>query len=277
MQTETMPVAGEATDTFPINGTDYVEFYVGNAKQAATTTARPSASSSSATAAPRPAPATAPATCSSRTRSASCSPPPLAPDAPDRRARAPARRRRPRHRALGGRRARGVRDGGRAGRQAGAGAARCCRTTTARSSSPAIRTYGDTIHCWSSGGTTAALFLPGFRRGESRAISPAPVGLQYVDHCVGNVELGKMNNWVEFYERRDGLPQPALVRRQGHLDRVLVADVEGGGQRQRPDQVPDQRAGRRARRSRRSTSTSSSTAAPACSTSRSRPTTSSRR
>jgi 4-hydroxyphenylpyruvate dioxygenase len=32
MQTETMPVAGEATDTFPINGTDYVEFYVGNAK-----------------------------------------------------------------------------------------------------------------------------------------------------------------------------------------------------------------------------------------------------
>src|SRR5574339_322590 len=34
MQTETMPVAGEAADTFPINGTDYVEFWVGNAKQA---------------------------------------------------------------------------------------------------------------------------------------------------------------------------------------------------------------------------------------------------
>ena len=54
-----------------------------------------------------------------------------------------------------------------------------------------------------------------------------------------------MNTWVEFYERRDGLPQPAHVRRQGHLDRVLVADVEGDGQRQRPDQVPDQRAGGR--------------------------------
>ena len=35
MQTETMPVAEQATDTFPINGTDFVEFFVGNAKQAA--------------------------------------------------------------------------------------------------------------------------------------------------------------------------------------------------------------------------------------------------
>ena len=32
MQTETMPVVGEVTDTFPINGTDHVEFWVGNAK-----------------------------------------------------------------------------------------------------------------------------------------------------------------------------------------------------------------------------------------------------
>src|ERR1041385_6830373 len=35
MQTETLGVAGTATDTFPINGTDFIEFYVGNAKQAA--------------------------------------------------------------------------------------------------------------------------------------------------------------------------------------------------------------------------------------------------
>ncbi len=33
MATQTAPVAREATDTFPINGTDYIEFYVGNAKQ----------------------------------------------------------------------------------------------------------------------------------------------------------------------------------------------------------------------------------------------------
>ena len=35
MATQTMPVEAETHDTFPINGTDYVEFYVGNAKQAA--------------------------------------------------------------------------------------------------------------------------------------------------------------------------------------------------------------------------------------------------
>ena len=63
MQTETMPVAGEATDTFPINGTDYVEFYVGNAKQAAhyyrSAFGYPARR---ATAAPRPVSATGPAT-----------------------------------------------------------------------------------------------------------------------------------------------------------------------------------------------------------------------
>src|SRR5262250_1064506 len=35
METETLGAAGTATDTFPINGTDFIEFYVGNAKQAA--------------------------------------------------------------------------------------------------------------------------------------------------------------------------------------------------------------------------------------------------
>jgi 4-hydroxyphenylpyruvate dioxygenase len=44
------------------------------------------------------------------------------------------------------------------------------------------------------------LFLPGFRPVTSR-FQPAPVGLRYVDHCVGNVELGRMNTWVGFYER----------------------------------------------------------------------------
>ena len=34
MTSATLPVAAETTDTFPINGTDYIEFYVGNAKQA---------------------------------------------------------------------------------------------------------------------------------------------------------------------------------------------------------------------------------------------------
>jgi 4-hydroxyphenylpyruvate dioxygenase len=64
----------------------------------------------------------------------------------------------------------------------------------------AIHTYGDTIHSLVERRGYRGLFLPGFRRVESR-YRPAPVGLQYVDHIVGNVELGRMNEWVGFYER----------------------------------------------------------------------------
>jgi len=41
--------------------------------------------------------------------------------------------------------------------------------------------------------------MPGFQPATSR-YNPPPVGLLYVDHCVGNVELGRMNTWVRFYE-----------------------------------------------------------------------------
>jgi len=64
----------------------------------------------------------------------------------------------------------------------------------------AIATYGDTIHSLVERRAYRGLFLPGFRRADS-PYAPAPVGLQHVDHCVGNVELGKMNEWVGFYER----------------------------------------------------------------------------
>jgi 4-hydroxyphenylpyruvate dioxygenase and related hemolysins len=40
--------------------------------------------------------------------------------------------------------------------------------------------------------------MPGFEPKES-VYQPSPVGLKYVDHCVGNVELGAMNKWVQFY------------------------------------------------------------------------------
>jgi 4-hydroxyphenylpyruvate dioxygenase len=64
----------------------------------------------------------------------------------------------------------------------------------------AIRTYGDTIHSLVERRNYRGLFLPGFRP-VTPLYQPAPVGLRYVDHCVGNVELGKMNEWVGFYER----------------------------------------------------------------------------
>jgi 4-hydroxyphenylpyruvate dioxygenase len=64
----------------------------------------------------------------------------------------------------------------------------------------AIRTYGETIHSLVERGNYAGAFMPGFRPVAPRFAPPA-VGLLYVDHCVGNVELGKMNEWVSFYER----------------------------------------------------------------------------
>ena len=63
----------------------------------------------------------------------------------------------------------------------------------------AIRTYGDTIHSLVERRNYKGLFMPGFRPTVS-LFAPESVGLEYVDHCVGNVELGKMNVWCKFYE-----------------------------------------------------------------------------
>jgi 4-hydroxyphenylpyruvate dioxygenase len=61
-----------------------------------------------------------------------------------------------------------------------------------------IRTYGDTIHSIVERRNYRGLFMPGFVAADN-PFTPEPVGLKYVDHCVGNVELGKMNHWVQFY------------------------------------------------------------------------------
>ena len=63
----------------------------------------------------------------------------------------------------------------------------------------AIHTYGDTIHSIVERKNYNGLFMPGYVPVES-PFKPAPTGLKYVDHCVGNVELGRMNHWVKFYE-----------------------------------------------------------------------------
>ncbi len=64
----------------------------------------------------------------------------------------------------------------------------------------AIRTYGDTIHSLVERRRYNGLFMPGFVP-VSSPYKASPVGLKYADHCVGNVELGKMNEWVGFYEK----------------------------------------------------------------------------
>ncbi len=63
----------------------------------------------------------------------------------------------------------------------------------------AIHTYGDTVHTFIERHSYHGIFMPGFEKWTSE-YSPPSMGLQYVDHCVGNVELGKMNVWAKFYE-----------------------------------------------------------------------------
>jgi 4-hydroxyphenylpyruvate dioxygenase len=63
----------------------------------------------------------------------------------------------------------------------------------------AIKTYGDTIHTFVERHAYHGAFLPGFIAKKS-TYPVRSVGLQYVDHCVGNVELGQMNQWVKFYQ-----------------------------------------------------------------------------
>ena len=62
-----------------------------------------------------------------------------------------------------------------------------------------IYTYGETIHLFIERKNYSGPFMPGYRIWESH-YSPEPVGLLYVDHCVGNVGWNEMNKWVKFYE-----------------------------------------------------------------------------
>ncbi|HLT79696.1 MAG TPA: 4-hydroxyphenylpyruvate dioxygenase [Cyclobacteriaceae bacterium] len=63
-----------------------------------------------------------------------------------------------------------------------------------------IQTYGDTIHTFVERHNYAGPFLPGYQS-VTPEVSVKPVGFKHVDHCVGNVHLGEMNKWVEFYEK----------------------------------------------------------------------------
>jgi 4-hydroxyphenylpyruvate dioxygenase len=199
MTSATLPVAGETTDTFPINGTDYIEFYVGNAKQASLyyqtafgfklvayrgpeTGTRDRASYVIEQGKVRLVLTTA-----------------LRPDGPV-----------AAHVALHGDGVRDLalwvndaRDAFAKAVERGATAVQepvAARDEHGEVVTAAIQTYGDTIHSLVERTQYQGPFMPGFVATTSR-YAPAPIGLEYVDHCVGNVELGMMNKWVEFYSR----------------------------------------------------------------------------
>ena len=62
-----------------------------------------------------------------------------------------------------------------------------------------IYTYGETVHMFVERKNYKGEFLPGFVKWESD-YNPTPVGLKYIDHMVGNVGWGEMNTWVKWYE-----------------------------------------------------------------------------
>ena len=65
----------------------------------------------------------------------------------------------------------------------------------------AIATYGDTIHSFIERRNYRGAFLPGYAAVTEADRVARPVGLRHIDHMVGNVGWGEMNRWVEFYEK----------------------------------------------------------------------------
>lgn len=62
-----------------------------------------------------------------------------------------------------------------------------------------IYTYGETVHMFVERKNYKGLFLPGYSEWKSD-YNPKPTGLKFIDHMVGNVGWGEMNQWVKWYE-----------------------------------------------------------------------------
>jgi 4-hydroxyphenylpyruvate dioxygenase len=100
-----------------------------------------------------------------------------------------------------------------------------------------IRAYGDTTHTFVNRDRYRGVFAPGYKPLDPERYSPRtfrPAGLMAIDHIVGNVEEGKMDDWVGFYEKVMGFSQ--LV----HFDdkdisteysALMSKVVQGGGGR----------------------------------------------
>ncbi len=97
----------------------------------------------------------------------------------------------------------------------------------------AIATYGDTVHTFVDRHDYSGVFAPGYVERTWVADERPPVGLQSIDHVVGNVELGRMNEWVAFYEKVMGFTQlvhftdEAISTEYSALMSKVVWDGEG--------------------------------------------------
>jgi len=69
-----------------------------------------------------------------------------------------------------------------------------------------IKTYGDTVHIFVERKNYKGTFLPGYEKWDSY-YNPPSCGLKYIDHMVGNVDWGQMNVWGKFYREVMGFTQ----------------------------------------------------------------------
>jgi 4-hydroxyphenylpyruvate dioxygenase len=193
------PNAIEAHDTFPINGTDYVEFYVGNAKQAAHFYQTAFGFQLTAYQGPETGVRDRVSYLLVQHKIRLVLTAPLGPDGP---IAEHVRRHGDGVRDL----ALWVDDARDAFAKAvERGAAPVQEPRVERDESgevvrAAIQIYGDTIHSLVERRNYRGTFLPGFVP-RTPHYQPPPTGLLHVDHCVANVELGRMNYWVDFYGR----------------------------------------------------------------------------
>ena len=199
MATQTMPAGTETHDTFPINGTDFIEFYVGNAKQAAHFYQAAFGFQVTAYRGPETGVRDRVSYLLTQGKIRLMLTAPLSPDGEI-----------AEHVRRHGDGVHDIalwvddaRDAYAKAIERGAKSAyepRVARDDDGQVVTAGITIYGDTIHSLVERRNYRGAFMPGFEKRAPR-YQAERTGLLYVDHCVGNVELGKMNAWVGFYER----------------------------------------------------------------------------
>jgi 4-hydroxyphenylpyruvate dioxygenase len=199
MQEKTAPVGEHGVDFLPINGTDYVEFYVGNAKQSAHYYRSAFGFTLVAYCGPETGVRDRASYVLQQDKIRLVLTSPMHPDHPI-----------SQHIKLHGD---GVHDialwvdeAGTAYRETTRrGAKGVMEPTTSKDEfgevrKSAIAIYGDTIHTFVERRNYHGVFMPGYKTLDGPDRVARPVGLKYVDHMVGNVGWGQMNQWVKFYE-----------------------------------------------------------------------------
>jgi 4-hydroxyphenylpyruvate dioxygenase len=199
MATMTTPATEQAHDTFPINGTDYVEFWVGNAKQTSLYYRAAFGFELAGYRGPETGTRDRASYLLVQDKLRFVFTTALGPESPI-----------SEHVKLHGDGVRDIafwvddaRDAFRKALERGATAVQeptVMKDADGEVVLAAIKTYGDTIHSLVERKNYRGVFMPGFRAATS-PYRPEGTGLKYVDHCVGNVELGHMNEWVGYYSK----------------------------------------------------------------------------